>query len=84
MDYQQIINILFAVSSALGGWWVRSIHESMKSLQEVDKELTDKVSKIEVLVAGKYVSKEEFNKLDNAIFTKLDRIEDKLDKKVDK
>jgi hypothetical protein len=37
-----------------------------------------------VLVAGEYATREDFKSLSNAIFTKLDRIEDKLDAKVDK
>ena len=43
-----------------------------------------RVAEIEVLVAGAYVKKDDLEKLSNAIFAKLDRIEDKLDLKVDK
>ncbi len=42
------------------------------------------MSSIEVLVAGDYVKKDEYSAMMNAIFAKLDRIEDKLDKKADK
>ena len=48
------------------------------------KELASKVAEIEVLVAGAYVRKDEFIQSVNALFARLDRIEDKLDKKVDK
>lgn len=60
------------------------MHEALKDLQLEDKQLAEKVSKIEVLVAGDYVKKEELSKMTDALFAKLDRIEDKLDGKVDK
>ncbi len=81
---QQIINILIGVVGTAGGWWMKVMHESLKDLQKEDKALADKVAKIEVLVAGDYVKKEEFSKMADALFAKLDRIEDKLDGKVDK
>ena len=42
------------------------------------------MAEIKVLVAGDYVKKDEFLKSVTALFTKLDRIEGKLDKKADK
>lgn len=57
---------------------------ALRDLQKSDTKLAEKVSSIEVLVAGNYVKKEDFDKLGEAIFKKLDRIEDKLSEKVDK
>lgn len=48
------------------------------------KELSVKVQSIELLVAGEYVKKAEIQQLSDSLFKKLDRIEDKLDGKVDK
>lgn len=84
MEPQTIINCAFAVIGALGGWVLNRIWESLKDLQKADSVLTEKVGAIEVLVAGNYVSREELKQTVNAVFTKLDRIEDKLDHKVDK
>ena len=42
------------------------------------------MASIEVLVAGHYVTRPDMDKLGDAIFKKLDRIEGKLDGKVDK
>lgn len=81
---QQIINILVGIVGTAGGWWMKVMHESLKDLQREDKQLADKVARIEILVAGDYVKKGAFDKLADAIFAKLDRIEDKLDGKVDK
>lgn len=75
---------MIGVAGALGGWWMKAMWEGLKDLQKTDHELTQQVNNLQVLVAGQYMRREEFNKLSEAIFTKLDRIEDKLDKKVDK
>ena len=63
---------------------MKVLHESVRDLQESDKKLAEKVSQIEVLVAGNYVRRDDFDKSVEAIFRKLDRIEDKLDSKADK
>jgi len=84
MDQQQFFNIAVAIIGVLGGWWMRVMWQSLKELQAADSKLADKVSSVEVLVAGKYVMREELSRDISAIFSKLDRIEDKLDKKVDK
>lgn len=84
MTTQMIINILFATLGGLGGWILNSVKESVKDLQTSDKALADKVQNIEVLVVGQYVKHDDLERMSNAIFTKLDKIYDKLDTKVDK
>ena len=84
MNEQQFFNVAFAIIGALGGWWMRVMWQSLKELQAQDSKLTDKVGNIEVLVAGQYVKRDDMNRDIMAIFAKLDRIEDKIDKKADK
>lgn len=84
MDNQQLFNVLFAIVGVLGGWWMKAMWEAVKSLETADKELSNQVSELRVLVAGGYVKTEQFESLSKAIFAKLDRIEDKLDLKADK
>ena len=84
MDSQTIINTAIALVGFLGGWILKVIWEAVKDLQVVDKLLTEKVNTIEILIAGNYMSKQDFDKIAAAIFQKLDKIEDKLDRKVDK
>lgn len=81
---QQLFNIVFVVAGALGGWWMKAIWETLKELQGADKNLAKEVSDLTVLVAGQYVKAETFDRTITALFQKLDRIEDKLDQKVDK
>jgi len=81
---QTIVNLMLAGFGGLIGFLLNAVWQAVKDLQVADKELTNKVSEIEVLVAGAYVKKEEFSTAVTALFTKLDRIEDKIDKKADK
>ncbi len=81
---QTVFNIIATVAGFLGGWWLKVMWDAVKDLQSADKILAEKVSSIEVLVAGNYMTKNDFDKIGAAIFAKLDKIEDKLDRKVDK
>lgn len=81
---QTVINWIIAGAGALLGIFLKALLDSVKDLQRADMDLTQKVSEIEVLVAGSYVKRDDMDKLTTAIFTKLDRIEAKLDGKADK
>ncbi|MAY54559.1 MAG: hypothetical protein CMQ46_05680 [Gammaproteobacteria bacterium] len=84
LDPQHVINLLFTAVGALGGWVLNNLRQSINNLLAQDAALTEKVQKIEVLVVGDYVKRTEMDSLGAAIFAKLDRIENKLDKKADK
>lgn len=84
LDTQIFINALLSFVSVLGGWWMRVMWASLNDLRLTDAKLADKVQAIEVLVAGNYVRREDLDKLTDALFKKLDRIENKMDSKVDK
>ena len=81
---QTLINWLLGGFGALIGSLLNAVWQGVKDLQSSDKQLVEKVSQIEVLVAGAYVKKDEFLSQMNALFAKLDKIEDKIDKKADK
>ena len=81
---QEIYNIVLGLAGTLGGWWLKVMWDSLKELQAADKDLVEKVSRIEVLVAGNYVRREEFDRAVERLFVKLDNIEIKIDAKADK
>jgi hypothetical protein len=84
MMTQELFNIVVGVAGALMGWWLKVMWESLKDLQTQDQKLAEKVGKIEVLVAGAYVKREEFDRTILRLFDKLDHIELKIDGKADK
>jgi hypothetical protein len=84
MDIQVAFNISIALIAFLGGWVLNSLKDSIDALKKTDNDLANKVQHIEILVAGSYVKREDLDKLATALFTKLDRIELKVDGKADK
>ena len=81
---QTVINWLLAGFGTLIGFLLNVVWQAVKDLQLADRVLSEKVSEIEVLVAGAYVKKSDLDSVIKALFTKLDKIEDKLDMKVDR
>lgn len=84
METQSLINILFTIAGAMGGWILNNLKTSIESLQKADSSLADKVQHIEVLVAGTYVKRDDLDRVTNAMFHKLDRLDEKLDKLAEK
>jgi hypothetical protein len=90
-DAQQFVNAALGVIAFLGGVvmkvvWdaVATLRVSLKEMRDEDAKLASKVQAIEVLVAGTYIKRDEFEKLSQALFSKLDKIMEKLDSKVDR
>jgi hypothetical protein len=74
---QTIFNVILAAFSAVLGWFGKTIWANVRAL-------TDDVAAFREEVAKDYVRKDDFNRISDRIFEKLDLIYDKLDKKMDK
>lgn len=83
-SYQILFNIAFSIAGVLAGFVLQSLWTAMKDLQKADSALVDKVSAIEVLVAGQYVKRDHFEKKMDALFIKLDHMDVKFDDKLDR
>lgn len=81
---QEYINWAFGLINLILGAIIKAMWDSYKDLKRTDSQLAEKVNSIEVLVAGTYVKRDDFDRVANAIFLKLDKISDKLDNKADK
>jgi ribosomal protein S11 len=84
VEYQVLFDVAIGVIGVLGGWTLNTVWAAVKDLQKADKELAEKVADIEVLVAGRYVTREDFNQVLNQVFTKLDVIRDLIAQKADR
>ena len=99
MDMQTLFDIALAGFGALGGWILNNLKSSIDDLHkrdmeihdkmvEQDGEIIEKLQRVELLVAGTYVKRDDMekiiDKLTTAIFAKLDRIEAMLNTKADK
>jgi len=84
LDLQTAFNMAVAIGAFLGGWVLNTMWQSIKDMQASDSSLADKVSKIEVLVAGSYITRTEHEASMVKLETVLVRIENKLDRKADR
>lgn len=84
MSYQELFNIIVGILGALAGWILNAMWAALKDLQSADTKLAEKVAAIEVLVAGQYITRDEFTDAMSSVFTKLDKIQDTLNRKVDR
>lgn len=80
MDIQTAFNLAVGFISALGGWWMKTIYEALRDLRDDHSKLREQVQQVEIVVAGDYLKRSEFDTklqdVSNAIFRKLDKIED--------
>jgi hypothetical protein len=83
-EYQIFFDAGVAIIGVMGGWILNTVWNAVKELQKADKELAEKVGDIEVLVAGRYVTRDDFNQVLNQVFTKLDVIRDLIAQKADR
>jgi hypothetical protein len=81
---QWLLNAAYGGLCVLGGWTLKFFHERITTIERSDEEIYNKLHMLELVVAGHYVKREDLEKLSQALFVKLDKIEEKLDNKVDK
>ena len=84
LSVQTVLNIAICVAGFLMGWVLNTLWKTVTDLQKADASLAEKVASIEILVAGKYVTRDALDKAFDLLLAKLDRIENKLDNKADK
>jgi hypothetical protein len=77
MDFQSLINFILPTACAILGWFCRELWTAVQ-------ELKDDLAKLREELPTKYVTKDDFNDRWYEVLKALHRIEDKLDKKVDK
>jgi hypothetical protein len=84
MTFQEAFNSAMALIFILVGWLLNMLYSSMCELSKADKDLATKVQSIEVLVAGKYIQRDEFEIKMSALFTKFDKLDEKIDRVLEK
>lgn len=84
MDLQTAFNLVVGVLGFLGGWVLNTMWGAIKDMQKNERQLTDKVASIEVLVAGQYIPRSEYANDLASIRNSLGRIERALVGKADR
>lgn len=81
---QDLLEAGAGVVGALGTYLYQSIARKVSKLEEQCDKLHDRINANEVLLVGQYVKVDRFESLEKALFSRLDRFEDKLDEKLEK
>lgn len=95
VDWQTLFNIAVGLVGLFGGYMLKSIFDAIKALQATDKDHSDTINNLRVVLPTIYVSKDDFQKMGDQIFgairemksetnATLVRIEGKIDNKADK
>jgi hypothetical protein len=84
MDMRTALDLAMGMVSFLGAWFVKVIFERLERLDQALREEARALADLRVALATDYTSKDDFKALGEAIFGALRRIEEKLDRKVDK
>lgn len=84
MDMQTAFNIAVGIAGAFGGFFLKSIWDAIKDVQTADTAMASEITSLKVLVAGNYVTRNEYRDDMASVMDALKRIEDKLDGKADK
>ena len=82
--HQALINRMMGGFGAAVVFILRVVWEGLRELQKADLELASRVNEVQLVVAGQYVKREDMERIQTALFAKLDRIENKLDLKMDR
>jgi uncharacterized membrane-anchored protein YjiN (DUF445 family) len=80
MDPQTLFNAVISVASVLGGIMLKSIYDAIQELRTQDGDLHERINTI----PNTYMRRDDFTTFARDIKDSLNRIEDKLDNKVDK
>ena len=81
---QVLINWMMGGFGAAIAFILRVVWEGLRELQKADLELASRVNEVQLVVAGQNVKREDMERIQTALFAKLDRIENKLDLKMDR
>lgn len=83
-DFQVLFNIAMVIAGFFGGFLLNAIWQKIDRLEMTDKSLVEHINTLNISVATQGAHRTEDSKKLDAIFEKLDRIDVKLDRKVDK
>ena len=84
IDMQYLFNLLFVTLLGIVSWYVKRTSADIQTLQTTDDKMNRDLTEMRILVAGQYVTRAELTDMMKALFTKLDRIEEKISLKADR
>lgn len=88
INLQFLFNLAVGAGMGVAGWFFRQLWDAVQSLtknmNELEKELTHDISELEKNLPVVYIRRDEFLEIMRDIKDMFNKINDKLDNKVDK
>lgn len=81
---QMALNIAMLIVAALGGWVAKMLFDRLDKLEKADEKLGAQITDLRAILPERYAPKDDVERLGDRLFEALRRIEDKIDRKVDK
>lgn len=81
MPVELLWNAGLTLASVVGGWFLKVLSDEIHQLREEDKRLADRVNDVALIVAGDYVRKTDFDRFEDALMGRFDRLERKIDER---
>ena len=81
---QMALNIAMLLVAGLGGWVARMLFSRLDKLEKADEKLREQLSNLREELPKRYAPRGDVERLGDKLFEALRRIEDKIDRKVDK
>ena len=81
---EMVLGFAGTLTVAVFSYALNSFRGAIDSLRKQDKDLSERIQRVELLVTGDYVKKADLYRLQDAIFERFDKFEAKLDAKADR
>ena len=84
LEVQYLFNVLFVALLGVVSWYVKQTSADIQALKTTDDKINRDLTEMRILVVGQYATRAELTDMVKALFAKLDRIEEKISRKVDR
>jgi|TARA_R110000823_G_scaffold196026_5_gene327346 Tfp pilus assembly protein PilO len=84
MEMDAILNILFAAVISGLGWWIKTQKEEIDRVRVLLNKTREESAQTLAAIAKEYVTKSDSSQVLNQIMNKFDRIEEKIDRLMEK
>jgi len=81
---QVFVNWSLGALGAISGFLLNKLWDATRDLQKADEKLVEKVGNIEILVAGAYIRKDEFHRVNRELKDEIVRLNEDVSAKLDK
>lgn len=84
MDYQLLFNVVFGLLASVLMFLLNNMWQELKDQRKINFQINSRVGNMEVLVAGHYITRQEFSSHMDKLFKELGEINKSISAKADR